>query len=189
MDIINVILVSYVIGSIPTAYLITRIFFRKNIIEEGSGNVGTLNFFRVTHSVPLAIAVLGIDIIKGFSAVWFSDAYFPQNLLLLASVSVILGHIYPVWLAGKGGRGLATLAGIFLFIKPVIVLIWWILFGFFYFLGRKYILSGMLVLFVINIMTAILYSIDIFLILSVNSLLVMLKYIPRIKDEIIKKST
>jgi glycerol-3-phosphate acyltransferase PlsY len=184
MQILLVIVFSYLLGSIPTAYILARLFFNKDVRHNGSGNVGTLNFLRVTHSRLLAVIVLTLDAFKGYAALWCTLYYAGSVYLLISSVSVVIGHIYPVWLNWKGGRGLATLAGIFIFLKPMLVLWWWIIFGILYLLFKRYIIAGMFALFIINILAGIFYSVDIFLILSANSVIVYLKYIPRIKQEL-----
>ena len=113
------------IGSLPTAYLIVLVKHNKDIRKEGSGNVGTLNAFTVSKSKLSGIMVLLIDLIKGalpiiLMLIIFKFSY---SLIIAGSVALIAGHNYPVWLKFKGGRGLATSAGIFL------VLNYWILLG------------------------------------------------------------
>lgn len=181
--ILRVIIFSYLIGSFPTAFILGRLFFKKDVRKQGSSNVGTLNFLRVTQSKILAIIVLILDVFKGYAALWITHYFSGPEYLLISSIAVILGHIFPIWLHWKGGRGLATLAGVFIFLKPVLVGWWWILFGTLYLLSKKYIIAGMLALFLVNILTAFLYPMDMFMVLSVNSLIVFLKYVPRIKQE------
>jgi glycerol-3-phosphate acyltransferase PlsY len=184
MNILLVILGSYLLGSIPTAYILARLFYKEDVRKKGSGNVGTLNFLRVTHSKILAVVVLILDAAKGYAALWGTLQYAGSPYLLLSSIAVIIGHIFPVWLNWKGGRGLATLAGIFIFLKPLLVLGWWVIFGILYLLLRRYVVAGMVALFFINILTGIFYPGEIFLILSANSVIVYLKYISRIKQEL-----
>ena len=186
MNIISVIFFSYLLGSVPTAFIFGKIFFRTDVTRSGSGNVGTLNFLRVTRSRLLALLVLLIDTAKGYLTLYLTSRYFSNSYLLLASIFVIAGHIFPVWLKGKGGRGMATLAGLAIYCEPVLVGIWWILFGLIYAVLRKYIISGMIALFSVNLIASLLFQPATFLILSVNSLLVMLKYIKRIQEEINK---
>ncbi len=124
-----------------------------------------------------------LDAFKGYAALWISAHFFGLHLLFISSVAVILGHIFPVWLHWKGGRGLATLAGLFIYLHPILVGAWWIFFGILYLLSKKYIIAGMGALFLMNILTAIFYPMEIFIILSVNSLIVFLKYIPRVQQE------
>lgn len=184
MNLLLIILLSYFLGSLPTAYLFSRWFYREDIRSQGSGNVGTLNFLRVTRSKFLAVLVLLIDAGKGFLAMWASREYAAGSLLIFPALAVICGHIFPVWLKGRGGRGLATLAGVFLFVKAAAVGIWLVIFGVLYLLTKKYILSGVAALFLINIFIAYLWGTEIFLVSSAASVLVAFKYIPRLKQEL-----
>jgi glycerol-3-phosphate acyltransferase PlsY len=174
---------SYLLGSIPTAYIIARVFYQQDITDKGSRNVGTLNFLRLTRSKSISVIVLLVDTFKGYLAVWFTDSYGYSDLLLLSGVAVVLGHIYSIWLGGRGGRGLATLSGIILYLYPALVGLWWIIFIIIYLLVKKYIIAGMAALVIVNMITALVHS-ETFLILSVNSVLVMLKYVYRIRLEL-----
>jgi len=112
----------YLVGSFPTAYLLVRWKSRIDIRSVGSGNVGTLNSFLVTRSWLVGGVVLAADILKGAGAAsigaWVADG----NMLHAAAggISAIAGHNYPVWLAFRGGRGLAPAAG------AALVVCWWI---------------------------------------------------------------
>lgn len=106
-------LIGYVLGSIPTAYLVVRWKSRLDIRTAGSGNVGTYNAFDVTKSKTVAGLVLLVDFAKGLAAVLLTRRLFggDPDPGWLAALAAIAGHNYPVWLHGKGGRGLATAAG------------------------------------------------------------------------------
>jgi glycerol-3-phosphate acyltransferase PlsY len=123
----------YLVGSIPFGYLIVQFFHSKDISKEGSGNVGTLNAYQVSKSKLVAIAVLMFDFLKGSVPVYILIYVLkldPLNVLVLSSFLVV-GHNYPVWLKFRGGRGLASGAGIFLIINYLILISWcvaWILF-------------------------------------------------------------
>lgn len=123
---ILVFVLCYVIGSIPTAYIIVKLKTNKDVTREGSGNVGTLNSFQVTKSKSVGIAVLLIDLLKGAIPVYVMMHIFGYEYLtvMLGACAVILGHNYPVWLKFKGGRGLAPGAGLFLIINYYIVIGW-----------------------------------------------------------------
>jgi glycerol-3-phosphate acyltransferase PlsY len=181
--IIITVIYSYLLGSIPTAYIFSKIFFKQDITNQGSGNVGALNFYRTTHSKFISVTVLLIDTFKGFTAVWLTDLVGHTDVMLLSALAVILGHIFPLWLHGRGGRGLATLGGVILFLNAVLVGFWWVIFIIFYLISKRYLFAAISALFIINIITAFLNP-PTFLILSVNSLLVMLKYIPRLTQEL-----
>jgi glycerol-3-phosphate acyltransferase PlsY len=116
-------LLGYLIGSIPTAYLLVRVARRTDIRGAGSGNVGALNSLQVTGSPVIGAVVLLVDVAKGVAAVlaarWVGGGDFATAAL--AGVAAVFGHNYPVWLGLKGGRGLATAAGVFAIIAwPVI---------------------------------------------------------------------
>jgi glycerol-3-phosphate acyltransferase PlsY len=107
----------FLLGSIPFPYLFTR---RRGIDLRtvGSGNVGATNALRVS-SPATAITVLALDATKGSLAVWIADALTRQNTLaVLAGLAAILGHVYPPWLGFRGGKGMATTAGVFAMLAP-----------------------------------------------------------------------
>jgi acyl phosphate:glycerol-3-phosphate acyltransferase len=121
---------AYLLGSIPTSVWIGRWFFDTDVREHGSGNAGTTNTFRVLGVVP-GIVVFIVDILKGFLAVSLiylmpqlepETARFVNVELILGSLAVI-GHIFPVYVGFKGGKGVATMMGIVLAIHPFAALI------------------------------------------------------------------
>ena len=105
-----IIIISYLLGSIPFGFLLTRIFLKKDIREIGSGNIGATNALR-TGSKSIGYATLILDIVKAIIPVIFVKVYFIEYLYI-ASLSVFLGHVFPVWLKFKGGKGVATYVGI-----------------------------------------------------------------------------
>ena len=126
----------YFFGSIPFAYILPKIFGLGDIRKLGSGNVGATNVLR-TGNKSLAIIVLAFDIIKGFAPLFILKNYYHNELsefiiLFFGSVA-ILGHIFPIWLKFKGGKGVATYIG-FLFainyIFGIIFIITWLLIAF-----------------------------------------------------------
>lgn len=120
---------SYIVGSIPFAYIIVRLFFRKDISKEGSGNVGAMNSYEVTGRKWVGFLVFLFDFLKGISVVLISRHLIPDDdfAILAASFSVVLGHNFSLFLRFKGGKGLATSAGVLLLIQPIILLLWVIL--------------------------------------------------------------
>ena len=123
----------YLAGSIPFGYLIVQIFHSKDISKEGSGNVGTLNAYEVSQSKLIAVLVLILDFLKGALTVYVLIYVLNLNALtvLMLSCFIIAGHNYSIWLKFKGGRGLASAAGIFLVINYAMLITWcviWILF-------------------------------------------------------------
>lgn len=129
----------YIIGSIPTAYLLVKYKTGKDITKEGSGNVGALNSFEVSKSRLIGITVLVLDFLKGFlpSFLFLKIAGYSIETMFLPIALIVLGHNFSVWLKFKGGRGLATAAGIIVAVEPVVLLIWCILFLISYVFYRK----------------------------------------------------
>lgn len=116
-DVLIVLVVGFLLGSIPFAYLLTR-RHGVDLRVVGSGNVGATNALRV--SSPLTAAcVLALDASKGTLAVWLADAITrQQTLAVCAGLAAIAGHVYPPWLALRGGKGMATTAGVFVLLAP-----------------------------------------------------------------------
>ncbi|MGB5007300.1 MAG: glycerol-3-phosphate 1-O-acyltransferase PlsY [Ferruginibacter sp.] len=121
------IILSYLIGSIPTALIISRRFFGIDIRDYGSGNMGATNTFRVLGS-RYGTMVMVFDILKGMAAVMLYN-FLPfyvnndlerTNLMLGLGLSAVIGHVFPVFAGFKGGKGVATLLGMVLAIQPVI---------------------------------------------------------------------
>ena len=118
-------LVAYLVGSIPSAVWVGRTFYNIDVREYGSGNAGATNTFRVLGKKP-GIAVLIMDILKGFLAVKLAyimgdyDSQSPEfiDFELALAVCGILGHIFPVFVGFRGGKGVATMLGILIGIHP-----------------------------------------------------------------------
>ena len=101
---------SYFLGSIPFGLVLTKIFLKKDIRKIGSGNIGTTNVLR-TGKKSLAGLTLIFDIFKGYLSIYLTSNYFSE-LIYLAALLCLLGHIFPIWLKFKGGKGVATYLGI-----------------------------------------------------------------------------
>ena len=97
-------------GSIPFGYILTKIFLKKDIREIGSGNIGATNALR-TGNKGIGYLTLILDILKAVVPVVYVKIFY-QDFLYLASLSAFLGHVFPVWLKFKGGKGVATYVGI-----------------------------------------------------------------------------
>tara|TARA_B100000686_G_C16611359_1_gene873992 strand:- start:15 stop:626 length:612 start_codon:yes stop_codon:yes gene_type:complete len=110
MDILLISLVSYLCGSIPFGLILTKIFGNIDIRNIGSGNIGATNVLR-TGNKFLAASTLAFDVMKGYLPVFFTSLYFSE-LILLSSLFAFLGHIFPIWLKFRGGKGVATYLGI-----------------------------------------------------------------------------
>jgi len=105
----------YMLGSIPFGLLLTRLGGKGDLRDIGSGNIGATNVLR-TGSKALAAATLLLDIAKGALAVWIAQNFFSQVPAgdQAAAAGALLGHLYPVWLKFRGGKGVATLPGVLL---------------------------------------------------------------------------
>lgn len=100
----------YALGSIPFAFLVTRLFGLGDIRQVGSGNVGTTNVLRTGNKLAAALTLVG-DVGKGIVAVLLAK-FFGETATMAAALGAFVGHIFPVWLNFKGGKGLATYLGI-----------------------------------------------------------------------------
>ena len=107
--------VAYLLGSIPFGYLLVRIFRHQDIRETGSGNIGATNVAR-SGAKGLGLVTLLLDLAKAYAAVAFAQRLMPGNtdLAVAAAVAAILGHVYPIWLAFHGGKGVASALGLML---------------------------------------------------------------------------
>jgi len=129
----------YLLGSIPFAYLIVRWKAQVDIRKVGSGNVGTLNSYEVTRSRAVGVTVLILDLAKGIVSAMFPLFYWGNEFtgVALAGVGAVVGHNFPVWLKWKGGRGLATAAGVMFVLGWVVVAMWCALWGLGFAIFRK----------------------------------------------------
>jgi len=122
--------VSYLLGSIPFGYLLVRIFKGEDVRAAGSGNIGATNVAR--KSPALGIATLVLDAAKGLVAVLLAGALFagPHQRLIMTAAAffAVLGHLFPVWLKFRGGKGVATSLGAFLLLTPKSILCMVVLF-------------------------------------------------------------
>lgn len=123
------ILAGYLIGSIPFAYIFAKWRTGKDLRNEGSGNIGTLNSYEVTGSKTVGILTLIFDVLKGAVPTWVAMLYYSDAVVLPLAVALIVGHCFPIWLKFKGGRGLATAAGITLSINWLLLILWLAGFG------------------------------------------------------------
>lgn len=146
MNYIFAAILGYLIGSFPTAYVITKKVYGFDIREKGSGNVGTLNSYEVTNSIKIGIIVLIIDFLKGFGATFLSRTLFGDTFSIISTslFFAVLSHCFSPWLNFKGGRGLATAAGGSILISPIILFLWLLLWLIMYFLRKDIHLSNII---------------------------------------------
>ena len=109
-EIFLVFFLSYISGSIPFGLILTKFFLNKDIREVGSKSIGATNVLRTGNKFA-AVLTLFLDILKGMTPVLITNHYFP-NLIYLSGLMAFLGHIFPIWLKFKGGKGIATYLGI-----------------------------------------------------------------------------
>jgi glycerol-3-phosphate acyltransferase PlsY len=111
-------LLGYCLGSIPFGLVLTKLFSQVDIREIGSGNIGATNVLR-TGNKKLALATLILDGTKGALAALLAIGFASQDAAIMAGLFSILGHMYPIWLKFRGGKGVATAFGLFLAITPL----------------------------------------------------------------------
>ena len=110
MELILIISCSYLMGSIPFGYLLTKIFLKKDIRDIGSGNIGATNALRTGNKL-IGYSTLALDVLKAVLPVIFIKFNYPEYIYV-SSLSVFIGHVFPLWLKFKGGKGIATYVGI-----------------------------------------------------------------------------
>jgi len=110
MQITLIIIFSYLLGSIPFGFLLTKFFLKKDIRKIGSGNIGATNALR-TGNKSIGYSTLILDILKAILPLIFIKIYYNEHLYI-SSLCIFLGHVFPIWLKFKGGKGVATYVGI-----------------------------------------------------------------------------
>ena len=130
MDIFLIGIISYLMGSIPFGFVLTKIFLKKDIREIGSGNIGATNAIRTGNKV-IGYSTLFLDILKAVTPVIYVKVFF-QDFLYIASLCTFLGHVFPIWLKFKGGKGVAAYVGILfainLYFGVIFIITWFITF-------------------------------------------------------------
>ncbi|MFW6199376.1 MAG: glycerol-3-phosphate 1-O-acyltransferase PlsY [Gemmatimonadota bacterium] len=117
-------LLAYLVGSIPTSYIVSRWGYRVNLRERGSGNLGATNVYRVL-GWKAALPVVLVDVGKGFVPTWLFAGLDPSPAwawTLTYGGAAIVGHVFPVWLGFRGGKGVATSAGVLAAVAPLATL-------------------------------------------------------------------
>ena len=131
MEYLSVGIISYLMGSIPFGFLLTKFFLKKDIREIGSGNIGATNALR-TGNKFIGYTTLFFDIMKAVVPVIYIKINFPE-FLYVASLCAFLGHVFPIWLKFKGGKGVATYLGILFAVNIpfglIFIISWLITFG------------------------------------------------------------
>ena len=117
------VLIAYLVGSIPFGYLLVRVFRKQDIRATGSGNIGATNVVR-SGAKGLGALTFLLDTAKGYVAVFaagwvLGDRFTGPNIYAIAGFFAVIGHMHPVWLHLKGGKGVATALGVFLALSPI----------------------------------------------------------------------
>jgi len=124
---LSILATAYLLGSIPFGYLLVRFFRKEDIRAIGSGNIGATNVAR-SGAKGLGLLTLALDALKGALAVYIAIHFAPptngqaSDLAIAAAVIAVLGHVFPVWLGFKGGKGIATALGVFIALVPLVAL-------------------------------------------------------------------
>ena len=118
MEIVLIAIISYLLGSIPFGFLLTKIFLKKDIRKIGSGNIGATNALRAGNKV-IGYSTLILDILKDVIPILVVKIYFTE-FIFISSLSVFLGHVFPIWLKFNGGKGVATYVGILFCINYIL---------------------------------------------------------------------
>ncbi len=130
MELIIIILTSYLMGSIPFGLILTKIFLNKDIRKIGSGNIGATNVLRAGNKI-VGYLTLILDVLKAIIPIIYIKLNYP-DLIYVSSLSVFLGHVFSIWLKFKGGKGVATYVGILFcinyFLGIIFVISWLIIF-------------------------------------------------------------
>jgi len=138
------IIIGYLVGSFPTAFLLIKKTKGLDIRDVGSGNVGAMNSYEISGSKLMGISVLLIDLIKGILSVVILKYFYPDSFILsgLSLFFAVFSHCFNPWLKFNGGRGLATAAGGALFLIPFLLFVWIILWVIFYLMKKDILFSN-----------------------------------------------
>ncbi len=158
MDKFLIFIISYISGSIPFSFLLAKYCKGIDLRETGSKNVGATNLYRLCGFKYAFFGFL-LDFLKGFLTLYFIERYINVNELILIFVAffVILGHVFPVFLNFKGGKGVSTTAGVLLFLDYRIFLIVFVFFWIVFFFKKTVSLASVLSAFLLIIISAIFF--------------------------------
>ena len=170
MEYLIVGITSYLMGSMPFGFILTKIFLKKDIREIGSGNIGATNALRTGNKL-VGYSTLILDILKAIIPVIYVKMNYPE-LIYIASLCAFLGHVFPIWLKFKGGKGVATYVGILFSINILLGLIFVISWGVIFLISRYSSLSSIigslsvpLYLFITNEKSSVIFFITMFVLI------------------------
>ena len=187
MDILIICIICYLVSSIPFGFILTKIFLKKDIRNIGSGNIGATNALR-TGNKFIGYATLFFDIVKAIIPIIYIKINFPE-LLHVASLCAFLGHVFPIWLKFKGGKGVATYVGILfainIYFGLVFIVLWLITFG----ISKLSSLSSLVASLSIPIYLLILTQFDQIIFFTIMFILIFFTHRENIKRLINKEET
>ena len=149
MEYLIIALGSYLLGSIPFGFLLTKIFLERDIRNIGSGNIGATNALR-TGNKSIGYATLALDITKAIIPVLYVKFNY-VDYIFIASLSAFLGHVFPIWLKFKGGKGVATYVGILFSLNLILGLIFIVSWAFTFLISKYSSLSSLVASFIMPI--------------------------------------
>ena len=160
MDYTLVAIISYIIGSIPFGFILTKIITKKDIRNIGSGNIGATNALRSGNKLVGYLTLL-LDISKAILPIIYLKYNYPE-LIFISSLCIFLGHLFPVWLKFKGGKGVATYLGIIIAIDLYLAIVFGIIWILIYLISKYSSLSSIIASAAIPIYVFFVYEKDLF---------------------------
>ena len=142
MELILIISISYLMGSIPFGLILTKVFLKKDIRQVGSGNIGATNVLRTGNKL-IGYLTLILDVLKAAVPVLYIKFNFPE-LVYISALSAFIGHVFPVWLKFKGGKGVATYVGILFSLNIIYGLVFGICWLIIFFISKYSSLSSLI---------------------------------------------
>jgi glycerol-3-phosphate acyltransferase PlsY len=186
---IPIAILAYLCGSIPFGYILVRVFLKTDVRQTGSGNIGATNVAR-TGAKGLALLTLLLDAMKGFVAVLLATVYVARIanppgidiriILAFAGLFAILGHLYPMWLKFRGGKGVATALGVFVGLAPtpvgIVLGIFAIVVLFFHYISLGSVLSAAAFPFMVYLIYRDQFPLTAYALIGLSSLLIIWKH-------------
>lgn len=180
MTLIILLIVSYLIGSIPFGLIIGKTGYNIDIREHGSGNLGGTNTFRVL-GIKAGLIVTISDILKGTAAVLLASYFLPDEYRLIVGIAAVIGHMYPIFARFKGGKAVATSGGIILGINPLIFAIMLATFFLVLYLSKYVSLSSMVTGIVSVFVAILLGELSLTILISILTVIVIYRHRSNIK--------
>lgn len=175
------IVLAYIIGSFPTAYIVGKVFFHKNIFDYGSGNVGTTNAYRVFGPIA-GTAVLFVDILKGTLAAFLPIMIgLDRPWMLFVGLFAVIGHVFSIFLKFKGGKAVATSAGILLAYSPIPFIICFLCFALIVYITSMVSVASLVTIVVFTVASLFMHDWILSTVAFVVLIIIYIKHIPNIK--------